>query len=185
MKTKIFAEVEKKMEGVITFFKKEVGNLRAGRASLSLLEGITVEYYGSKMPVNQIATITVPQPQLIVIQPWDKNFIKDITRAIQSSNLGLNPIADANLIKIPIPPISEERRTELVKILHKMGEEAKVEIREIRRKANEELKKREKEKTVSEDDMYKGIDEIQEITDKSIKEIDKKIEEKTKEIMED
>jgi ribosome recycling factor len=184
MKAKIFGEAQKKMEGVVNFFKKEVGNLRAGRASLSLLEGITVEYYGSKMPVNQIATITIPQPQLIVIQPWDKNFIGEITKTIQSSNLGLNPISDANTIKISIPPISEERRKELVKILNKMGEEAKVEIREIRRKANEELKKGEKEKTVSEDDMYKGIDEIQKITDKAIKEIDDKTEEKSREIME-
>ncbi len=184
MKAKIFGEADKKMEGVVNFFKKEVGGLRAGRASLALLEGITVEYYGSKMPVSQIATITIPQPQLIVIQPWDKNALGDITRAIQSSNLGLNPIADATVIKIPVPPISEERRQELVKILHKMGEEAKVEIREIRRKGNEELKKGEKEKTISEDDLYKGIDEIQAITDKAIKEIDKRVEEKTKEIME-
>ncbi len=183
MKARIFGEAEKKMEGVVNFFKKEVGGLRAGRASLALLEGITVEYYGSKMPVNQIATITIPQPQLIVIQPWDKNVIGDITRAIQSSSLGLNPVADATVIKVPVPPISEERRQELVKILHKMGEEAKVEIREIRRKGNEELKKGEKEKTISEDDMYKGIDEIQEITDKAIKEIDRRVEEKTKEIM--
>ena len=184
MKAKIFGEAQKKMEGIISFFKKEVAGLRAGRASLSLLEGITVEYYGSRMPVNQIATITIPQPQLIVIQPWDKNVLNDITKAIQSSNLGLNPISDATVIKIPIPPISEERRQELVKILHKMGEEAKVEIREIRRKANEDLKKGEKDKTISEDDMYKGIDEVQDITDKSIKEVDKKIEEKSKEIME-
>ncbi len=184
MKAKIFGEADRKMEDVVNFFKKEVAGLRAGRASLALLEGITVEYYGSKMPVSQIATITIPQPQLIVIQPWDKNALGDITRAIQGSNLGLNPIADATVIKIPVPPISEERRQELVKILHKMGEEAKVEIREIRRKGNEELKKGEKEKTISEDDLYKGIDEIQAITDKTIKEIDKRVEEKTKEIME-
>lgn len=119
------------------------------------------------------------------MESWDKNVMGEITKAIQSSNLGLNPISDASVIKVQVPPISEERRQELVKILHKMGEEAKVEIREIRRKANEELKKGEKEKTISEDDMYKGIDEVQEITDKSIQEIDKKTEEKSKEIMED
>lgn len=184
MKNKILEAGQKKMEGIVDFFKKEVGSLRAGRASLSLLEGITVEYYGSRMPVNQIATITIPQPQMLVIQPWDRNVLGDITKAIQSSNLGLNPISDANVIKIPIPPISEERRQELVKILHKMGEEARIEIREIRRKANEALKKGEKDKTISEDDVYKGINEIQEMTDKFIKEIDKKIEEKSKEIME-
>ncbi|MCM8820474.1 MAG: ribosome recycling factor [Candidatus Omnitrophica bacterium] len=184
MKSKIFNEVKKKMEGVIDFFKKEIGTLRAGRASISLLEGLTVEYYGSKMPISQIATITIPQPQLIVIQPWDKNMLQEIVKAIQISNIGLNPVADANVIRIPVPPLSEERRQELVKILHRMGEEAKVEIREIRRKGNEELKKAEKEKTISEDDMHKGIEEIQEITDKFIKEIDKRIEDKSKEILE-
>lgn len=184
MKAKICGEAQKKMDGIVSFFKKEVAGLRAGRASLSLLEGITVEYYGSRMPVSQIATVTIPQPQLIVIQPWDKNVLGDITKALQSGNLGLNPISDASVIKIPIPPLSEERRQELVKILQKMGEEAKVEIREIRRKSNEQLKNGEKEKSISEDDMYKGIDEVQEITDSSIKEVDKKIEEKSKEIME-
>ncbi|MCM8776877.1 MAG: ribosome recycling factor [Candidatus Omnitrophica bacterium] len=184
MKSKIFNEVKKKMEGVIDFFKKEIGTLRAGRASISLLEGITVEYYGSKMPISQIATITIPQPQLIVIQPWDKNVLQEIVKAIQISNIGLNPIADTNVIRIPVPPLSEERRQELVKILHRMGEEAKVEIREIRRKGNEELKKAEKEKTIPEDDMHKGIEEIQEMTDKFIKEIDKRIEDKSKEILE-
>lgn len=184
MKSKIFNEVEKKMEGVVNFFKKEIGTLRAGRASISLLEGITVEYYGSKMPVSQIATITIPQPQLIVIQPWDRNIIQEIAKAIQSSNIGLNPVVETNVIKVPVPPLSEERRKELVKILHRMGEEAKVEIREIRRKGNEELKKAEKDKLISEDDMHKGIEQIQELTDKFIKEIDKRIEEKSKEILE-
>lgn len=184
MKSKIFNEVEKKMEGVVNFFKKEIGTLRAGRASISLLEGITVEYYGSKMPVSQIATITIPQPQLIVIQPWDRNIIQEIAKAIQSSNIGLNPVVETNVIKVPVPPLSEERRKELVKILHRMGEEAKVEIREIRRKGNEELKKTEKDKLISEDDMHKGIEQIQELTDKFIKEIDKRIEEKSKEILE-
>ncbi|MDD3726570.1 MAG: ribosome recycling factor [Candidatus Ratteibacteria bacterium] len=184
MKNKILNDVEKKMDGIVSFFKKETGTLRVGRASISLLEGITVEYYGSKMPIGQIATITIPQPQLIIIQPWDKNMLQEITKAIQSSNIGLNPIPDTNVIRVPVPPISEERRKELVKILQRMGEEAKVEIREIRRKGNEELKKAEKDNLISEDDMHKGIEEIQEVTDRYIKEIDKKVEEKSKEIME-
>jgi len=152
------------------------------RRYLSL--SIVIEYYGAKMPVSQLATITIPQPQLIVVQPWDKNIINDINKAILSSNLGLNPISDSSVIKIPIPPLSQEKREEIVGILHKMGEEAKVEIREIRRKANEELKKAEKSKSISEDDMYKGIDEIQEMTDRFIKEIDARMETKSKEIME-
>lgn len=185
MRSKIYKEAEQKMKGVIDFFTKEIAKLRAGRASVSLLEGILVECYGSKMPVNQVATITIPQPQMIIIQPWDKNIYENVLKAIQTSNLGLTPISDGNTIKIPIPPLSEERRKELVKILHKIGEEAKVEIREIRRKANEQLKKAKEEKQISEDDMYKGMEEIQKLTDKSIEEIDKRIKNKEKEIMEE
>jgi len=184
MKSQIFSGAKKKMEATKDFFNKEVGGLRAGRASISLLENIVIEYYGAKMPVSQLATITIPQPQLIVVQPWDKNIMADINKAIQGSNLGLNPISDSSVIKIPIPPLSQERREEIVTILHKMAEEAKVEIREIRRKANDELKKAEKDKNISEDDMYKGIDDIQDITDKFIKDIDSKVESKSKEIME-
>ncbi|HDN97583.1 MAG: ribosome recycling factor [Candidatus Omnitrophota bacterium] len=185
MTQEVFKETEEKMKKVVEFFKKEIGSLRAGRASVSLLEGITVEYYGSKLPIQQIATITIPQPSLIIIQPWDKSVIDKITKAIQMSNLGLNPIADANVIKVPIPPLSEERRKEITKILHKMEEEAKVELREIRRKANETLKNMEKEKKISEDDFYRGRDEIQKLTDKYIEEIEELTEKKEKEIMEE
>ncbi|MCK9266377.1 ribosome recycling factor [bacterium] len=184
MKNKILVEAKKKMESTAEFFNKEVGGLRAGRASVSLLESIVVEYFGAKMPVSQLATITIPQPQLIVVQPWDKSIINDVNKAILSSNLGLNPISDSSVIKIPIPPLSQERREEIVKILYKMGEEAKVEIREIRRKANDELKKSEKSKSISEDELYKGIDEVQEATDKFTKEIDSRMESKAKEIRE-
>lgn len=185
MKNKIYKETEEKMKKVLEFFVKEMGGLRAGRASISLLEGIVVDYFGSHLPINQLATVTIPQPQLIVIQPWDKTITEKITKAIQASNLGLNPAADANVIRIAIPPLSEERRKEIVKILHKMKEEAKVELREIRRKANEELKTAEKEKQISEDDMYKGIDEIQKLIDKFIKELDDKTKVKETEIMEE
>lgn len=184
MKNRILSEAKKKMDSTKEFFNKEIGGLRAGRASISLLENIIIEYYGAKMPVSQLATITIPQPQLIVVQPWDKNIISDINKAIQGSNLGLNPISDSSVIKIPIPPLSQERREEIVNILHKMAEEAKVEIREIRRKANDELKKEEKAKSLSEDDMYKGTDEVQEITDRFIKEINSKADSKAKEILE-
>ena len=185
MINKIYKETEQKMKGVVEFFSKEIAKLRAGRASISLLEGILVECYGSKMPINQVATITIPQPQLLVIQPWDKNIHNNILKSIQTSNIGLTPISDGNVIKIPIPPLSEERRKELVKILHKMGEEAKIELREIRRKANEQLKKSKEEKQISEDDMFKGTEEIQKLTDKHIDEIDRKIKDKEKEIMEE
>ncbi len=185
MKDKICKEAEEKMRKVIDFFAKEIGTLRAGRASISLLEGITVEYYGSKMPINQLSTITIPNPQLIVIQPWDKTIVDKILKAIQQSNIGLSPINEGSTIKIPVPPLSEERRKEIVKILRKMEEEARVEIREIRRKSNVELKNLEKEKQISEDDMYKGIEEIQKLTDRYIEEIEKKGKAKEKEIMEE
>lgn len=185
MRNKIYKETEQKMKGVVDFFTKEIAKLRAGRASISLLEGIVVECYGSKMLINQVATITIPQPQLLVIQPWDKNIYNNILKAIQTSNIGLTPISDGNVIKIPIPPLSEERRKELVKILNKIGEEAKVELRELRRKANEQLKKAKEDKQISEDDMFKGTEEIQKLTDKYIEEIEKKIKDKEKEIMEE
>ncbi|MCM8767686.1 MAG: ribosome recycling factor [Candidatus Omnitrophica bacterium] len=184
MRNKIYKETEQKMKGVVEYFSKEIAKMRAGRASISLLEGILVECYGSKMPINQVATITIPQPQMIIIQPWDKSIFGNVLKAIQSNNIGLTPISDGNTIKVPIPPLSEERRKELVKILYNMGEEAKVEIRELRRKANEQLKKAKEEKQISEDDMHKGMDEIQKLTDKFIDEIDKKIKEKEKEILE-
>jgi ribosome recycling factor len=185
MKNKIYKETEQKMRGIVDFFSREIAKLRAGRASISLLEGIMVECYGSKMPINQLATITIPQPQLLVIQPWDKNIYNNILKAIQTSNIGLTPIPDGNIIKIPIPPLSEERRKEIVKILNKMAEEAKVELRELRRKANEQLKKAKEEKQISEDDMFKGTEEVQKLTDKYIEEIEKKVKDKEKEIMEE
>lgn len=185
MKQKIYRDAEDKMKKVIEFFAKEISGLRAGRASVSLLEGIVVEYYGSKLPIHQLATITIPQPSLLVIQPWDKATLDTISKAIQASNLGLNPVADSTVIRVPIPPLSEERRMEIVKVLHRMAEEARVELRELRRKANEELRTAQKDKAISEDDMYRGMDEVQKITDKLIKEIDEKSRTKEKEIRED
>jgi len=184
MKNQIVKEVDNKMKEVVNFFTKEIGLLRVGRASVSLLEGIIVEYYGSKMPINQLSTITIPQPQLLIIQPWDKNIVGDMVKAIQASNIGLNPISDGNVIRVPVPPLSEESRKEIVKNLYKMAEEAKVEIREIRRQANIQLKEKQKNGEISEDDMYNGFDEIQKMTDKYIEEIDKKTKDKEKEIME-
>jgi len=185
MKQKIFQDTKGRMDKVMDFFMREIGSLRAGRASVSLLEGILVEYYGSKLPINQVATITIPQPQLIMIQPWDKTATDTIAKAIQASSLGFNPIVDPTGIKLPVPPLSEERRKEIVKILHKMAEEAKIELREIRRKSNEELKDGEKKKEVSEDDLHKGMDEIQKVTDNHIKNIETRTRDKEKEIMED
>ncbi len=180
----ICQEAEINMKKVEDNFIREINNLRLGRASISLLEGILVEYYGSKLPVNQIATISIPNPQTLVIQPWDKTTIDKIVKAIQASNLGLNPIFDSTTIKIPVPPMSEERRKEMVKVLRKLEEQAKIEVREIRRKIKEEIKKLEKEKKISEDDSFKTVEKIQEITDRFIEEIEKKTSSKEKEILE-
>jgi len=184
MITKICQEAEVNMKKIEDNFIKEINNLRLGRASVSLLEGILVEYYGSKLPVNQIATISIPNPQTLVIQPWDKAIIDKIVKAIQASNLGLNPTFDATTIKISVPPLSEERRKEMVKVLKKLEEQAKIEIREIRRKVKEEIKNMEKEKKISEDDQFKATEKIQEITDRFIEEIEKKTISKEKEILE-
>ena len=184
MTNEIYKQAENGMNKIDEKFVKEINNLRLGKASISLLEGVLVEYYGSKLPINQIATISIPNPQMLIIQPWDKTIIDKVVKAIQLSNLGLNPQADASAVRIPIPPLSEERRKELVKILRKMEEQARVEIREIRRKINEELKKLEKEKKISEDDCFKATERVQKLTDKHIQEIERKTALKEKEILE-
>ncbi len=180
----VFQKAEANMKKVEDNFIKEINNLRLGRASIYLLEGILVEYYGSKLPVNQLATISIPNPQTLVIQPWDKTIIDKIVKAIQASNLGLNPLSDSTTIKIIVPPLSQERRKEMVVVLRKLEEEAKIEIREIRRKTKDEIKKLEKEKKISEDDSFKTIEKIQEITDNFIEQIEKKTTTKEKEILE-
>ncbi|HOK79351.1 MAG TPA: ribosome recycling factor [bacterium] len=180
----ICQQAEMNMKKVEDHFVREINNFRLGRASVSLLEGVLVEYYGSRLPINQIATVSIPNPQTLIIQPWDKTTIDKIVKAIQMSNLGLNPVADSATIKISVPPLSEERRKELVKILRKLEEQAKVEVREIRRKVKEEIKILEKEKKISEDDSFKATEKLQQLTDKFIEEIEKKTSLKEKEILE-
>ncbi|MFH0796248.1 MAG: ribosome recycling factor [Candidatus Omnitrophota bacterium] len=177
-------KAEGEMQKVLEFLKKEFSALRAGRASASLLDGVIVSAYNSRLPLNQVATITTPQPNLIVIQPWDKSLVSEISKAVLASNLGLNPIADPTGIKLPIPPLSEERRKEVIKVAHKVAEQGRVEIREVRRRHNEELKKLEKEKKIAEDDLHHGTAEVQKLTDNLTKEIDRLLSAKEKEILE-
>ncbi len=177
-------KAEADMGKIVEFVKKEMAALRASRASVTLLDGITVPAYGGRLPINQLATVTVPQSNLIVIQPWDRSLTGEISKAILSSNLGLNPVTEATGIKIPVPPLSEERRKEVVRVAHKIAEQGRIEIREVRRKYNEALKKAEKEKEISEDDMHYAIAEIQKLTDQHISEIDKLLSVKEREIME-
>ena len=183
MKEDVFQNMNAKMDKAIASFQKELNRLRTGRATPALLEGIRVDYYGTPTPIQQTAAVTIPESRLIVIQPWDKSMIENISKAIQKANLGLSPSSDGNVMRIAIPPLTEERRKELVKIVKKMGEESKISIRNIRREANENLKQLEKDKSLSEDESHRAMDEVQKATDNKIKEIDGILEEKQKEIM--
>jgi ribosome recycling factor len=180
----IYAESDNRMKKSIEILKKDFARIRTGRASATLLDGITVEYYGSPMPVNQVAAISIPDARMIMIQPWEKNILHPIEKAIQASDLGLNPINDGNVIRLPIPPLSEERRKELFKHCKKISEDNKVAIRNIRRDGNEQLKESEKSKKITQDELKKGQDEIQKLTDKYIKSVDDLLALKEKEIME-
>jgi ribosome recycling factor len=180
----VHSETSDRMSKTVDNFKKELSRIRTGRASPTLLEGITVEYYGSPMPVNQVATITIPEARLILVQPWEKNMLGPIEKAIQASDLGLNPQNDGNLIRLPIPALNEERRKELYKNCKKISEDSKIAIRNIRRDGNEKLKKAEKDKEIAQDEQKKSLDEIQKLTDTFIKAIDEQLEIKEKEIME-
>ncbi|RME68253.1 MAG: ribosome recycling factor [Nitrospirae bacterium] len=176
--------LQEKMDKAIEVFRHDLATVRTGRASLSLIEGITVDYYGTQTPLNQVATLSVPDPKTITIQPWEQRLIPDIEKAILQSDLGITPTNDGKVIRLNIPPLTEERRKQLVKVVRKRAEEARVAIRNIRREFNEELKKMEKNKELSEDQLKKDLDEVQKITDEHIKKVDKILETKENEIME-
>lgn len=180
----IYKEVEAKMQSSVDVFKKDLNTIRTGRASLSLLDGITVDYYGTPTPLNQLATLSVPESRLITIQPWDQSVIGAVEKAILKSDLGLTPVNDGKLVRIAIPPLTEERRKDLVKIVKKYSEECKIAVRNVRRDGNESLKELEKKKEITEDDLYKSQNKIQEVTDGYIKKIDEITEKKEKEILE-
>lgn len=184
MAKEIINEAKDKMEKAIAQLKRELATLRAGRATPSLLDKVVVDYYGSPTPINQLATITVPEARLLVIQPWDKTVLAEIEKAIQKSELGLNPNNDGEVIRISIPMLTEERRKELVKMVKKYGEDSKVAMRNIRRDANEQIKKLEKDGTISEDEARRYQEQIQKITDETSTNIDKIVAEKEKDIME-
>lgn len=180
----IIKDSEEKMKKVIEITKKEFMSIRTGKASPALLDRINVDYYGTPTPVNQLANISSPEPRLITIQAWDKSALGEIEKAIMKSDLGITPTNDGNLIRLAIPPLTEDRRKELAKSIKKEGEEKKVAIRNIRRDANEHIKKLEKDGEISSDDNKKAQDDIQKLTDKYIKEVDQVVANKEKEIME-
>lgn len=173
-----------KMNKTIELLRSDLATVRAGRATPSLLEKVMVDYYGTPTPVSQVANVSVPEPRMIVIQPWERNLLKDIEKAIMKSDLGLNPNNDGTVIRLNLPQLTEERRKELVKVVHKKAEDSRVVIRNVRREANELIKKIEKAKEIAEDEAKKATEEMQKTTDKFIKEIDVIMAHKEKEVME-
>lgn len=179
----ILLDAEERMEKAIAALEREFSRLRTGRASASLVDGIKVDYYGTPTPISQVASVAVPDSRCITIQPWDRNAFSLIEKAILKSDLGLNPVNDGKIIRINIPPLTEERRKDLVKMARKYAEEAKVAVRNVRRDANEQLKKLEKNKELSEDDLRKAQEDVQKLTDRFVAKTDEKAGAKEKEIM--
>lgn len=176
-------DTQRRMDGALDSLHKEFSGLRTGRASTSLLDPIMVDVYGSKMPLNQVGTINAPEPRMLVVQVWDATAVKSVDKAIRESGLGLNPMQDGNNIRIPIPDLTEERRTELSKVAGKYAESARVSIRNVRRDAMDNLKKMEKDGDISEDDLKRMSDEVQKLTDDAVKKVDTMLSDKEKDIM--
>jgi ribosome recycling factor len=183
MKTEIIKEMKRKMDRALEVLGQDFARIRTGRASVTLLEGIKVDAYGTAMPISQVASLAAPEPRLLTVQPWDTALMSDLEKAILRSDLGLTPSNDGKIIRIPIPPLTTERRKELAKSTKKMTEESKVALRNLRRDANEQLKDLKKDKQISEDEVFKAQDEVQKITDDYIKKLDALAAEKEKEIM--
>ncbi len=179
----IIKDAKRRMDGAINALHDELVKIRTGRATPTLLDGIKVDYYGQKVPLNQAATVTAPEPRLLVVQPWEKKMLAEIEKEIQKADLGLNPSNDGNVIRIPIPQLSEERRKDLVKLIHKFAEEARIAVRNVRRDANDHLKKLEKNHEISEDQLKDYLDEVQKLTDEHIKKIDEIMKAKEEEIL--
>jgi ribosome recycling factor len=180
----VLAETEERMKKSLAALKRELAGIRTGRATTALLDSVKVEAYGQTMPLNQVASISVPESRLLLVQPWDRSIVADVEKAIHKSDLGLVPNTDGNVIRLVIPPLTEERRQDLVKIVRKHAEESRVSVRNKRRDANDGLKKGQKDGAISEDQSHKAMDKVQELTDKYVAEIDATLEAKEKEIME-
>ena len=184
MEEEILSELRQKMEKAVDALKKDFRKLRTGRASTALLDGIKVECYDTRMPLDQVATISAPESRLLTIQPWDQTIMGSVEKSILKSELGLTPMNDGKIIRISIPPLTEERRKELAKLARKMAEENKISIRNLRREANEMLKELKAEKEISEDELYRSQDDVQKITDDFIKKVDETTTQKEQEIIE-
>ncbi len=180
----VMSDLERRMQGAIEALHGEFKHLRTGRASTSMLDGVMVSYYGTDTPLTQVASLNVPEPSMIVIQPWDGSLVGPIEKAIRNADLGFNPANDGKLVRVPIPPLTEERRREITRKAHIMAEDARTAVRQVRRDGNDKIKKMEKDHEISQDDEKRGHDEIQKLTDHFIEEINQALEHKEKEIME-
>jgi ribosome recycling factor len=180
----VYKTIREKMHKTTDLLSSELSKIRTARANPAILDEVKVNYYGSPVALKQAASISAPEPRMLVVQPWDRNAMPEIEKALQKAELGLNPIIEANLIRLPIPALTEERRKELVKLCHKLSEDTKIAVRNIRREGNEAIKKLEKDKKITEDDSEKGNKKIQEFTDEFIKNIDLLFAKKEKEILE-
>jgi ribosome recycling factor len=183
MSTADLNELRRRMTGAFDVYKKELTGLRTGRASVSLLEPVQVEAYGNHMPLSQLGTVNAPEPRMLTVQVWDKGMVKAVEKAIRDANIGVNPIAEGQLIRVPIPPLTEDRRKELVKLGHKFAEHARVSIRNVRRDGMEALKQLEKDHKINEDEHRKRSGEIQKLTDEFVKKVDDTLAAKEKDIM--
>jgi ribosome recycling factor len=179
----MLTDLTKRMDGALATLSKEFGSLRTGRASTNLLDTIQIEAYGSMLPMNQVGNVTAPEARMLMVNVWDKTMVKAVEKAIRESDMGLNPAVDGQTIRVPIPAPSEDRRKEMVKIAHKYSESAKVAVRNVRRDGMDELKKQEKEKKISEDEMHTQSDKVQKLTDDFVKKIDELLVVKEKDIM--
>lgn len=179
-----YNEASKRMEKSLEALGRELIGIRTGKATTTMLDGIKVDYYGTPTPLNQVASVSAPDPKLLVVQPWEKTTIPEIIKALQKADLGLNPISEANLIRLPIPSLNEDRRKDMVKIVHKFGEDGKISIRNIRRDIIDTIKKAQKDSEITEDEFHQGQKHIQDITDKYAARIDEMIEAKETEVME-
>ena len=184
MQDDVVAELKQRIDKTLDDLKRELSKVRTGRANTSLLEGIRVDYYGTPTPLSGVASLNAPEPRLITIKPWDKSVLKDIEKAIREANLGLNPMNDGELIRLPFPPLTEERRREIAKQVKTKGEEHKVAIRNVRRDANEMLKELLKEKDITEDDLKRATERVQKETDVGITRVDEVVAKKEKEVLE-
>lgn len=177
-------EAKRRMENAIEALRREFASVRTGKATPALLDTVRVEAYGSQVPLNQVATVSAPEPRLLVVQPWDRGMIGPIEKGLQTSDLGLNPSNDGKVVRVPIPPLTEERRREYVRLLHKMTEEGRVAVRQARKDANDDIKKQQKAGDVSEDDARREQDEIQKLTDRYIAQMEEILKHKEAEVME-